>query len=166
MEVVQIFVKTPNHWNWKEEMLWAAEVSENLYEILSVPVAAYGISRGDIVKTVMNKEKNLPEIISLEKQRGHQTIRIMFTNPAMPWSERERLLLDLKADLGIHFEKVNQNYAAIDIRNAGTAAQLTALLNRLRDAGILAYETCERRNPGHFGENEEDAVNINTLDFK
>ncbi len=166
MEMVQIYVKTPNHWNWKEEMLWAVPVSGDLYEIRSIPVAAYGISRGDIVRTVHCSEKNLPEIRSLETQRGHHTIRIIFTNPAMPWEEREKLLLELKKDIGIEFEKVNQNYAAVDVLNAKVLEMLTPLLDRLRNAGIIAYETCERRSPDHFGENESDAAEAPDLRLK
>ncbi len=162
-ESVQIFVRTPNHWKWPDELIWARKIEEELYEVLSIPYAAYGLNKGDRVITQFSNEKQLPEIISVSSPSPHRTVRVIFTNQSVPIEERDNLFKNLKNDLMIEFEKVNDNYYVLDAPESDSHEKLCELLARLQTGEILAYETCEPRIEGSFGDEQSSVENQGPL---
>lgn len=147
----EIFVSTPNHWQWPSEQIWARKVGDDTYEVMSIPCAAYGLNRGDLVRTGFSTEKNLPEILEVTEPSGHRTVRVIFTNPKMPGPERLALMEEFKK-LNCEYEKVNDNYYSMDAPTLESHTDLCNSLGKLQDGGILAYETCETRVQGSFGD--------------
>ena len=150
-DLEKILVETPHHWMWESEMLWARRVAENQFEIRSIPYAAYGLNRGDIVQTEKTDKDRSPRVRRVLQNSGHRTIRVIFTNPKMPVPERENLFIELK-QYGTDFEKVNDNYFIMDVADPEYYEQLCSIFGRLHAGQVVAYETCEGRVTGSFGD--------------
>lgn len=155
-DLEQIYVDTPNHWKWDNEMLWARKLGENLYEIMSIPYAAYGLNKGDVVETKPCNDTKMARVESVANVSGHRTVRVIFVNRLMPLEERANLMDGLQSEFGCEFERVNDNYYTIDIAGPVAHEKLCQNLSRLQTGGIIAYETCEPRETGSFGDLPSD----------
>lgn len=147
-KMTKVTVSLPNHWLLSGESLWAEELGQDRYRIDNIPLCAYDLNLGDVVRAVEPDDESLAEIQSVVERSGNQTLRII-----MQAKERtEEILADLESQgLGwTGFAKSFDGYIAL---NVPAELDYDAVCKRLASwqaEGILEHETCEARVEGSF----------------
>ena len=145
-QLAKICVDLPGHWYTSAESLWAKSLGGNLYEVRSVPFAAYGLNFGDIVEAAPAANA-LPCVQRLVKPSGRRTLRLFFNRLSVPDQSQH---LDRLAALGAEFERATDSLVAIDVPAGANYDAICDALWSLEQEGVLDYETCEIRRPGTF----------------
>jgi Domain of unknown function (DUF4265) len=65
------------------ETLWAVCVGEGLRKVDNIPFFTFGISLGDIIKTIVDSD-GFEEFVSVVKKSGHSTYRLILCGEAIP----------------------------------------------------------------------------------
>jgi hypothetical protein len=153
-DLEKVYVDLPNHWAVGGESMWAKPLENNLYEIHNTPFYSYGLNYLDIVKVDSSDETKKPLVLEVLKASGHLTIRIIFNKEINKNSQLP--ILDELKNLKIDFERVNDNYVALDIEPSGDYDAVLKRLTELQQDEILEYETCESRVANSFDDTPEE----------
>ena len=145
-QLTKIYVNLPGHWYTSAESLWAKWLGGDLYELRSVPFAAYGLNFGDIVEAATTTNA-LPCIQRVVTPSGRRTLRLFFNGASVPDQSPH---LDRLAKLGAEFERATDSLVAIDVPAEADYDAICEALWSLEQQGVLDYETCEQRRPGTF----------------
>lgn len=147
-ELVKIRVDLPNHLAIGGESMWAKNLSNGHYQIKNIPFYAYGLNFDDIVIAKAASDDLKPEIISLAKSNGHQTLRIIFTDD-LGKEEHIEIIESIRTE-HIGYEGMNSNHFALNVTPEGDYNALYDALEALEEKEILSFETCEARVDGSF----------------
>jgi hypothetical protein len=146
--LTKLHVDLPNHWATGGESMWAHVLGNDLYEIDNVPFYAYGINYRDVVYAISDAPDLKPEIKSVVKRSGHQTLRVIFLSPLS--EDRQAPYLDRIKTFDASIERANTTYVAIDVPPSGDYDGLCDYLHSTEAQEVLEYETCEERVSGSF----------------
>lgn len=119
-----------------EELLPARKVegSSYLYEVCALPLFAYDICLGDIVR--VDREKVIIEVVESPRRYGFR----VFIPENSSTETYEAILSELhKHDCNIEYN--TRDYFGIDVENQDKAAHISLLLKKREDKGIIQYET-------------------------
>ena len=155
-QLTKIVVDLPNHWATGGVSMWAKPLGEDLYEIRNVPLYAYGLNFGDIVRAIEPDPDKKPVVLELVRAGGHRTLRVSFTD-SLSDAERPALMRSLN-ELKAYFERGNASLFAIDVEPDGDYEAVCDRLARWEAQGHLDYETCEPRAAGSFDDSRSRAV--------
>ena len=134
--------------------MWARVLGDDLYELQNSPFFAYGVSYLDVVRAVSPEPGLKPHVVELVRPGGHVTLRVMFLDADS--RERQAAILDKLASLGADPERASTSLCALDLPPGVPVDPIRDELDRLEEAGELAYETCEARVPGSFDDHPPD----------
>jgi len=146
-ELVKVYVDLPGHWHSGGESLWAKPLGGDLYEILSVPFAAYGLNFGDVVRACDTGAELKPEIQCVVTPSGRRTLRVFFHSLS---ADEQSPLLDEIRGWGADIERASKSFVAVDIPTDADYDLLFDHLESLERRGVLEFETCEARVEGSF----------------
>ena len=157
-ELTKVHVDLPNH-SVGGESMWARHLGGDRYRIENVPFYAYGLNFHDVVEAREASLDLKPSVIRVLERSGHDTLRVIFEED-VPEGDHGRYLDDL-APLHVSFERCSTRYYALDLEPEASVDQVRRRLDAWESESVLAYETCEARVDGSFGdapgdESEED----------
>jgi hypothetical protein len=124
----------PDEW----EGVLGKRLPSDTAEVVGVPVFAYGVNLGDVVRTVTSAEGGLvvSEVIT---DAGNYTFRAFFEGQAAPGEHWQSLMVDLEP-FGCWFDTLSENLVAISVDAENSQAVADYLAAR-ELSGELKYET-------------------------
>jgi hypothetical protein len=152
--LTKVRVDLPNHCFVIGEYLWARPLGRDLYELRNVPMGAYGLNCGDVVRATRDRPTEAPEVRFVVRRSGRQTYRVFFGE-----NVRERRKLKLMRSLeplGVGIERGTTSVFALDLAPDADQAAIRDRLHRWHQRGLLHWETCEERRPGSFDDLPEE----------
>jgi Domain of unknown function (DUF4265) len=156
LNLTKVHIDLPNHWWFKGESLWAKSLGNDLYEIENVPFCAYGLNCGDVVHATADAPDLKPEIRSVVRRSGNQTLRVSFN---VEKEEQQPYLQGIEAK-GAWIERAKPKFICISIPPDVSYEGVREYLNEQEAAGVLEYETCEARIPGSFDDGLKKANEV------
>jgi hypothetical protein len=125
------------------ETAWAKVISENLFQLTSIPFYAEGYALDDIVQC--HEIEGHKEVVGIEKDSGNGTIRIYF-QPSQE-SYMEQILNEL-VSIGCKVERASPTMVAVSIPyNVELPfSQIANFLNGVDDNIIAGWEIGKRIN--------------------
>ena len=147
-ELTKVHVDLPNHWWHKEEALWARPLGDDAYEIDDIPCCAYGLNCGDVVLATQDAPDLQPEVRSVLRRSGNQTLRASFCDQ-LSSEEQQRVIAALES-MGTEIERATAQFVCINVPRASSLQAVRDYLVAQESAGALEYETCEERVAGSF----------------
>jgi hypothetical protein len=130
------------------ESMWAKAITDDLYALRNLPFFAFGLNFGDIVHAP--EVAGVREVQTVVRPSGHRTIRVVFTERVT--AEDQQQCLNGLRSLGASYERATTRLVAIDIPPDAKFDDVVTLLLWCEAAGELAFETCEARVTGSFGD--------------
>ena len=146
--LTKVHIDLPHHWATGGESLWALPLGNDLYEIRNAPFHAYGLNWGDVVKAYSDDPDLKPEVREVVGKSGNRTLRVFFEEELN--QERQDEILSSLQYLDLSWERANDKFVAIDVHPGADYKAVCNKLWELEKKGLLAYETCEAREPGSF----------------
>jgi len=143
-----VYVPLPNHWGARGEAIWARPLGEDLYELQSSPLYAYGLNFLDVVLATTADPSLPPQIRRVVRRSGHVTLRAIFFD-GVPHEQRLAFVEGL-APHGATYEAADARYYVIDVETHGDVAAVRSALQQWEARGLLEYETCEAKQEGSF----------------
>ncbi len=150
--LTKVHLDLPNHWWRKGESLWAKPLGDDLYKIENVPFCAYDLNYGDVVRAIAASPELKPEVQSVVKRGGHQTLRIIFK---VSKEDQGHFIEAIEAMRG-EFERADSTFVCINVPPEASYAAIRQYLDEA--SGALAYETCEARVVGSFDDVASDNI--------
>jgi hypothetical protein len=117
------------------ETLWAKPISSAIFELMNVPLLAYGVNLGDLVNTEIAADGRR-QFRSVADRGGHRTFRASV-------SAGPQVLQDLRRELertDAVVEMGGGNYLAVDAQNAAIASRVLEILERGEEQGLWEFE--------------------------
>ena len=146
--LTKVRVDLPNHCFVIGEYLWARPLGRDLYELRNVPMGAYGLNCGDVVRATRDRPTEAPEVRFVVRRSGHRTYRLFFGENV---GERRKLKLVRSLEgFGVGFERGTASVFALDLEPDADVAAVQERLDRWHRRGLLHWETCQERLPGSF----------------
>jgi hypothetical protein len=152
-DLTKVHVDLPNHPVGGESM-WARHLGGNRYRIENVPFYAYDLNYLDVVEAKEPSPDLKPFVIRVIERSGHRTLRVIFEED-VPEDDHGAYLGEL-APLHVSFERCSERYYALDLEPEASMDRVRGKLDAWERDGVLAYETCEARVAGSFGEAPSD----------
>ena len=153
-DLTKVHIDLPNHWWFKGESMWAKSLGDDLYQIESIPFCAYGLNCGDVVHATVDGPELKPEIRSVVRRSGNQTLRIIFPD-ALSLEQQRPVLAALEA-MGTELERANGQFVCVNVPATVSYASVRDYLGQQEAASLLEYETCEERVPGSFDDRPDE----------
>jgi hypothetical protein len=147
-QLTKVYVDLPNHWWMTGESLWARALGDDLYQLENVPFCAYGLNFGDVVLAVSEDESKKPQVRSVVRRSGHNTLRISFCDKLS--EEEQKTIIAQLETMGGELERANSQFLSIDIPPVKDYDHIRSYLDAQEASGALEYETCEEKVPGSF----------------
>lgn len=147
--LVKVHIDLPNHWWLKGESLWAKSLGDDLYEIQNVPFCAYGLNWGDVVLATADAPELKPEIRSVVRRSGQETLRVFFDDHLSEKDAQKPIIEKIKG-MDAWIERAQATVIGINVNASGDYAAICAYLEELKNLGGVEFETCEERVPGSF----------------
>jgi hypothetical protein len=140
----KICVRIPESdgWDTEAEWLWAKRVTDDSYELCNIPIYAYGLSLGDVVR-VINAEDGALEFADVVQRGGHSTYRIIASEGLDQQGVQE--LLTALRERGCDTEQVNRVHLTIDVPPSADIFDVYDLLQKAEASGFCKFEE------GHCG---------------
>jgi hypothetical protein len=125
------------------ETAWAKAISENLFQLTSIPFYADGYALDDIVQC--REIKGHREVVGIEKDSGNGTIRIYFQPSQGPYVEQ---ILNELVSIGCKFERASPTMVAVSIPHDVELpfSQIADFLNAVDDKIMAGWEIGKRIN--------------------
>jgi hypothetical protein len=155
-KLTKVHIDLPHHWGTGGEAMWAVDLGADLYELRNTPFYAYDLNFGDVVRATADSPDLKPEVRSVVRRSGHNTIRVFFEKGGSR-EARLQLLASLKP-LSVSFEIATEHFVALDLEPEANVTRVREELDRWHAEGLAAYETCEARVPGSFDDELEASV--------
>lgn len=111
-------------------------------EVVGVPVFAYDVNLGDVVRTVTSAE-GAAVVTAVVTAAGSYTFRVFFEDEAAPGEHWKPLMLDLER-FGCWFDTFSENLIAISV-DAENSQAVADYLSAREASGELKYETGRSR---------------------
>ena len=146
-ELTRIRVDLPNHWWHKEESLWARHLGDD-YEIAKIPFCAYGLNCGDVVLATPDAPDQEPEVRSVLRRSGNQTLRMSFCDQLS--KEEQQSVLSAFEFMGSEAERVTAQFVCVNVPPTTDLQAVRDYLIAQESAGVLEHETCGERVAGSF----------------
>lgn len=153
-ELTEIHIDLPYNAFLVGEFLWAFPLGGGLYELRSVPVGAYDLNLGDVVRATPPRPGRAPEIRAVVARSGHTTLRVFFA-AGVPEKRRIALVRSL-GSLGVSFERASASVFALDAAPEADLDEVQADLDLWVRRGWALYESCEARVEGSFDDLPEE----------
>jgi hypothetical protein len=147
-ELTKVHVDLPNHWWHKGESLWARPLGDDAYEIDNIPFCAYALNCGDVVLATPDAPDLKPEVRSVLRRSGNQTMRMSFCDQLS--KEEQQPVIAALESMGTEVERVTAQFVCISVPPTTDLQAVRGYLVAQESAGILEYETCEERVAGSF----------------
>ncbi len=147
-ELTRIRVDLPNHWWHKEESLWARPLGNDAYEIAGIPVCAYGLNCGDVVLAKPDAPDQKPEVRSVLRRSGNQTLRMSFCDRLS--NDEQQSVLSALESMGAEAERVTAQFVCVNVSPTFDLQAVRDYLMAQESAGVLEHETCGERVAGSF----------------
>jgi len=147
-ELTKIHIDLPNHWWHKGESLWARPLGNNAYEIENIPFCAYGLNCGDVVLATADSPDLKPEVRSVIRTSGNQTLRVSFCDRLS--KEEQQSVVSTLESMGAELERATAQFVCINVPPTLDPQAVRGYLAKQESEGVLEYETCEERVLGSF----------------
>lgn len=147
-QLTRIHVDLPNHRWHKGESLWAKPLGDDAYEIDGMPFCAYGLNCGDVVLATPDAPDLKPEVRSVLRRSGNQTLRVSFCDQLS--KEEQQSVIAALESMGTALERATAQFVCINVPPTTSLQAIRDYLVEQESAGVLEYETCEERLVGSF----------------
>jgi hypothetical protein len=153
-ERFKIRVALPINFNQLGELLWAKALGEDRYELDTVPLCAFGLNAGDVVRAVIppSRPEALPEVVELIRPGGRSTFWVRFTEAGL--DSVSSFFASLPEDIG---RETQGPLHGFDVRTD----QSEDVIRRLKEAetdGILGWGDNRATRSGRFDNLGDDLL--------
>ncbi len=147
--MTKVHVSLPNHWAVGGESLWATPVEgePEHYRVENIPYYVYGVALGDVVRAVDTAE-HPREIVAVVRPSGGLTYRLFF-DEGVDDRRQVEILRSIHEEHGVRMEKGFPQFWALNLP-AEALDPVVAILDRLREEGVLEMESGHPRAEGSF----------------
>lgn len=115
------------------EQLYAIEVRENVFELVSIPFFVYNLALGDIV--LVTDDKVIKGVV---ERSGRWVFRVSLNGDVRAnWQD----IFDELRERGALLECSSDNFYAIDVADESSAQSIANYLLAMESAGALVYDT-------------------------